>query len=150
MHLEFIMRFRIIILTLVVGVVCATGTFAEVPNYINYQGTLTDTSGNTITGARSMQFSLYADSTGGTALWSEMQWTVEVNDGLFRTSLGSVTTLPSSLFDGNVLWLGIQVSPDPSELSPSFHSPVQLSIIRCGSCDVCRYGKLLYRCRFRR
>jgi hypothetical protein len=78
---------------------------AEVPHLINFQGTLTDSTGNPITGTESITFSLYADSSGGTSLWSETQSTVDVTNGLFRVLLGSVTTLPGSVFDGQDLWL---------------------------------------------
>jgi hypothetical protein len=113
------MNIRTIVLT-VIAACClsVTGVVADVPNGINFQGTLTDSAGNGISGTRSMQFFLYADSTGGSALWNEMHWSVEVDDGLFRVQMGSVTALPNSLFTGSTLWLGIQVSPDPTELSP--------------------------------
>jgi hypothetical protein len=94
-----------------------TGTLADVPHLINFQGTLADSTGNPITGTRDVQFSLYADSIGGAPLWSEMHSAVDIADGVFRVSLGSVNTLSPYLFDGSVLWLGILVSPDVQELS---------------------------------
>jgi hypothetical protein len=65
-----------------------------------------------------MRFFLYADSVGGGPLWSEYYSDVPVADGLFSVTLGSENPLTSILFDGSVLWLGIQVNPDPEELSP--------------------------------
>jgi len=112
------MSVRTLLMVAVLCCLCAAGALADVPHFINFQGTLTDSSGNPLTGTRTIQFSLYADSIGGIPLWSELHWSVHVDDGLFRTLLGSATSFPSSLFDGNVLWLGIQVSPDPTELSP--------------------------------
>ncbi len=70
------MKAHTLAITLTVILMALTGAFADVPNQFNYQGTLTDTSGNPITGTESMTFSLYADSTGGTSLWSETQATV--------------------------------------------------------------------------
>ena len=104
---------------------------SNVPHLINFQGTLTDSTGNPITGTRYIRFFLYADSTGGIPLWMESHSTVEITDGLFRITLGSEDLLPDSLFDGSVLWLAIQVNPDPMPFSQrqplhtvsySFHS----------------------------
>ena len=100
--------------------ICCLGTtaLADVPHLINFQGTLTDTTGSPITDTRNIQFALYADSTGGASLWSESHSAVDVIDGLFRVMLGSATSFPSNLFDGSKLWLGITVSPDITELTP--------------------------------
>jgi hypothetical protein len=98
--------------------ICAISLFADVPHYINFQGTLTDTSGNPITGTRSIQFSIYADSASVLSMWTETQPSVEVTDGLFRVSLGAITPLSPTLFNGATRWLGIRVSPDAAELSP--------------------------------
>jgi len=100
---------------LCLSLLCA---WAEVPPNINYQGTLTDSSGNPITGIRSIQFLLYSVSSGGIALWNETQPSVIITEGLFSVSLGSVTPLPPHLFDGSTRWLGIRVSPDLAELTP--------------------------------
>ena len=59
------MNTRIIGVVVVIGFLCTITTFANVPNQINFQGTLTDSSGIPITGSRSMLFQLYNDSTGG-------------------------------------------------------------------------------------
>jgi hypothetical protein len=92
---------------------------ADVPHYINFQGTLTDTSGNPINSTISlMRFTIYADSVGGTALWSENQSNVQVSNGLFRVILGSSTAFPSSLFNGSKRWLAIRMMPDTQDLTP--------------------------------
>lgn len=111
------------VITLSLWAVMAT---AEVPHYINFQGTLTDTSGNPITGIRSIQFFIYSDSTSPIPLWNESQPSVDITDGLFRVSLGSVTPLPPTLFNGSTRWLGIRVSPDLAELSPGNALPAFL------------------------
>ena len=81
------------------------GALAEVPDYVNYQGTLADTSGNPINGQRALQFSLYADSVGGSSLWSEAHPQVFVTNGLFNLFLGSINPFPDTLFNGQDLWL---------------------------------------------
>ena len=92
---------------------------AEVPKLINYQGHLTDTGGNPLTGTFSITFSIYDVETGGTALWIETQGTVAVSNGLFNILLGTATVdgIPASVFDGADRWLGITVESD-SEVSP--------------------------------
>ena len=113
-----IMRTCAFVTTIAIILLVASGTFATVPNQINFQGTLTDSAGNPITDTRQMDFAIYTTETGGSPLWSETHSSVEIVDGLFRVQLGSVTPVPSSLFDGSLLWLGIQVSPDVQELTP--------------------------------
>ena len=75
------MKTRTSVVTLVATLLIVTGAFADVPSQINYQGTLTDSAGDPITGIYSMTFSLYADSTGGSSLWSETHTSVEVTNG---------------------------------------------------------------------
>jgi len=77
------------------------------------QGLLTDTADVPIDGDLSVAFALYADETGGTALWSEAQ-TVSFAEGLFSVFLGDVQALDPALFAGHEgLWLGIAVGGDP-------------------------------------
>ena len=73
---------------------------AQVPQLINYQGYLTDSEGDPINGAHSMEFKIYSVATGGTALWSEMQGTLTVTEGYFNVILGSDTPIPRSVFSG--------------------------------------------------
>jgi microcystin-dependent protein len=83
---------------------------------INYQGYLTDSSGNPVNDTLDMVFRLYSVESGGSHLWTETQ-SVEVQDGLFSVLLGSVEPLSQSLFVQNDnLWLGIAVGAD--EMTP--------------------------------
>jgi hypothetical protein len=79
---------------------------------INYQGRLTDSGGNPLSGTYTMTFKLYETSTGGTALRTDTQ-SVTVTEGLFSTRIN----LGTSYFDGRALWLGITVGADP-EMTP--------------------------------
>jgi len=90
---------------------------AEVPSLINYQGKLTTPSGALIDAIVSMQFSIYADSTTPVALWSETQGSVKVEKGIFNVLLGSLYSIPDSVFDGAIRYLGIKVGQDP-EMRP--------------------------------
>ena len=93
---------------------------AAVPNVVSFQGRLAGSGGDAVNGTLSITFSLYDAETGGTALWSETQSSVEINDGLFQVALGSITTLPNNLFDGSERWLGINVAGD-GEMTPRTH-----------------------------
>ncbi len=71
-----------------------------IPTMINYQGYLTDASGNPINGTVGMTFSIYTTASGGSALWTETQSSVSVTDGLFNVLLGSVNPINASQFTG--------------------------------------------------
>ena len=87
-----------------------------VPPLMNYQGYLTTTSGQPLEGPASLAFAIYADSTGGSPLWSETHEGVAVHQGIFSVLLGSATALPATLFSSSSLWLetalnGIPLQP---------------------------------------
>jgi hypothetical protein len=90
---------------------------AEVPQMINYQGKLTTASGGCLNDTVQMTFSIYPDTLGFPADWTETQNDVIVKEGIFNVLLGSVDSIPSSVFDGNIKYLGVQVESDP-EMSP--------------------------------
>jgi len=64
-----------------------------------------------------MTFSIYPDTLGSPADWSETQTEVAVKEGIFNVLLGAVDTIPQAVFDGNVKYLGVQVESDP-EMRP--------------------------------
>ncbi|MCD6418851.1 hypothetical protein J7M00_08735, partial [bacterium] len=59
-----------------------------VPQQINYQGKVTNSSGVGLNGSYTMVFRLYTVPIGGTALWSETNPSVSVEKGLFDVVLG--------------------------------------------------------------
>jgi hypothetical protein len=84
---------------------------SDVPHLINFQGTLTDSTGNPITGSRSMLFQLYNDSIAiSYPLWSETHPSVDIQDGLFQQILGSLSPLQDNIFNGTSKWLQIEVN----------------------------------------
>jgi hypothetical protein len=91
--------------------------FADVPHMINYQGKITTPQGALIDTTVEMIFTIYADSLGVSDEWSETQAEVVVKEGIFNILLGSVDTIPSAVFDGNIKYLGVQVGADP-EMTP--------------------------------
>ncbi len=91
------------------------------PSTISYQGTLTTASGTPVNTSVGLTFRLYNIQSGGTALWTEAHTgsnTVPVNNGLFNVLLGSITPIPSSVWNNSTVYLGVQVEGDSSELSP--------------------------------
>jgi hypothetical protein len=80
---------------------------------INYQGYLTDSSGNPVNDPLDMVFRLYNVESGSEALWTEEQNGVVVSDGLFSVLLGNVTPISTEIIaNNNDLWLGIAVGGD--------------------------------------
>lgn len=87
-----------------------------IPETINYQGLLKDTSGVIVpNGNYSITFKLYDSESGGTELWSETKL-VHVIDGIVNTRLGNLTSIPASIFAG-MTWLGITIETG-IELTP--------------------------------
>ena len=94
------------------GVAQEVGSAAVTP-VISYQGRLTNpTTGAPLNGTFTFVFRLYNVDTGGSELWSESKDLTAVN-GLVTTLLGDVTALPTAVFNGQNLWLGIKVGADP-------------------------------------
>lgn len=66
---------------------------ASVPHLINYQGKLTNASGQPLNGAYNVTFRFYDAETAGNLLWQETHSGVIVEKGLFSVLLGSVASL---------------------------------------------------------
>ena len=85
---------------------------AQVPKTLSYQGILTDSNGNVVAdGNYDLIFSIYDDSTGVSADWTETHNNLAVTNGLFGVVLGVTTTL--DLDFSEQYWLGIKVGTDP-------------------------------------
>ena len=99
-------------------------TFAQIPKTFNYQGYLTaaNNSNMPVNSTVQMTFALYDVAVSGTALWSEVHTSVQVNDGVYSVVLGSIDPAgnplyhPSHPFDVQY-YLGITVGTD-SEMTP--------------------------------
>jgi hypothetical protein len=90
---------------------------AEVPKLINYQGKLTTAEGGCVDTTVQVRFSIYPDSSGIDPLWTEVQSYVQVKDGVFSVLLGSVDSMPCSVFTGDIRYLGVKVEDD-LEMTP--------------------------------
>jgi hypothetical protein len=94
----------------------SAAVLAAIPQQINYQGQLKNSSGAPLIGNYSMVFTIYDAATSGTNLWSETQ-TVSCDAGLFNVLLGSVTPVSTEVFSGADRWLGVKVESD-AEMTP--------------------------------
>ncbi len=113
----------ILISILCIGVLTTTPlstVFAQPTPTINYQGKLTTPTGIAVSnGTYAMEFKLYTQASGGTAIWTETRTggnEVTVESGLFSVMLGSVTPLTSVNFN-QPLYLGVNIESD-GEMTP--------------------------------
>lgn len=91
------------------------------PQTINYQGIISTVAGTLINGNIGLTIRIYPTQSGGTPLWMETRTginAVPVTNGLFEILLGSVTPIPSTVWDNPTLYLSIQVEGDSTELLP--------------------------------
>lgn len=89
--------------------------WAAVPTTVNYSGTLSDNSGNPLSGPHSVTFNLYSVPSGGSPLWTETH-SVNAADGLLSVMLGANTPFPVAIFEDPV-YLGITIETD-QEMTP--------------------------------
>ena len=86
---------------------------AAVPNLVRFSGRATDAGGKQLSGMAGMTFALYAQETGGAALWLETQ-SVQVDaTGHYSVLLGITKNegLPADVFaSGQARWVGVQVA----------------------------------------
>ncbi len=90
----------------------ATTIQSTVGETIGYQGFLTDSEGEPLSGTYAMEFALYRVETFGTPVFQSGEIGVAVSEGLFEVGLA----VPQQIFDGGPLWLAIVV--DGEVLSP--------------------------------
>jgi len=96
---------------IIILVFLASLSLAEIPKLINYQGMLTDDSGDPIDGNPNIIFRIYDDTTGGTQKWTETHSGVPVTNGLFNVILGSNVPIDTLSFSQQY-WLEVQVDDD--------------------------------------
>lgn len=74
-----------------------------VPLYLTHIGVLRDSSGNLVTGTRSMSFTIYDAASGGNIIYGpQNEASVTVNGGAYSVQIGPVT---SAMFDGGDRYL---------------------------------------------
>jgi len=106
-----------------------------VPRLINYQGRLTDPSGNPVTDSTySVTFRFFNAATDGTLLWNETQNVTTVK-GIFSVLLGSVDSVPPYVFSGDSCYL--EIEPQGSlPLTPRSHITTVPYAFRAQSADL--------------
>lgn len=118
---------RLALLLAVIPALASAQPLQKVPARFGYQGRLLDRSGGAVRGTHRVTFSLYKQSVGGGALWTETQ-TLALTDGFYSTFIGAATPLPvdfespafpaaTPVFDGSDLFLGVSVD-GTEELAP--------------------------------
>lgn len=97
-----------------VSIVCALAAAParaqNVPTQLHFQGRLTDSSNNPLTGPNGFVFGVYDAPSGGSLLWAEAQPAVTVANGVFAVQLGAVNPLASGVFVGSTTWLQVTVN----------------------------------------
>lgn len=89
---------------------------SQVPQMINYQGFITDNDGNALNGTCSIIFKLYDSAEDGNELWSETQ-SVTILNGTLNVLLGSIKTVPFSVFSKPEVYFTMQINND-EEMMP--------------------------------
>jgi len=92
--------------------VLASGPAAGVVGEVSYQGLLLDDLGDPITGPVDLSFSLWDQAENGSELWNEDHLDVDVLDGVYSVSLGSIATLTPALLAGGSLYLEVAVESE--------------------------------------
>jgi len=88
---------------------------AQAPNSLMYQGRLTTNTGAPITAATNVVFAIYANISGGTALWTSGTVSITPDqNGVFTVEL---VTIPTTVFNGSKRYMGITVAGD-TEMIP--------------------------------
>jgi methenyltetrahydromethanopterin cyclohydrolase len=95
----------------------AQNAFAQTAPTLNIQGVLRNSNQTAVdNGIYKIKFSLYTAESGGTAVWSEVQDSVNVSGGVYSTALGKVTPITAA-FD-QTYYLGVKVGSGTLPVSP--------------------------------
>ncbi|MBI4350126.1 MAG: hypothetical protein HY550_01700, partial [Elusimicrobia bacterium] len=103
-----------IILSLCGGLHLAWGQ--SPPGLMNFQGRLTDSSNNPLSGPHDFIFEVYDAPAGGTQLWTETQSGITVANGVLAAQLGAASAIPAAIFSAPSAYL--QITVDGVALSP--------------------------------
>jgi hypothetical protein len=98
-----------------------SGCASSVPRLVKFSGSLNNLAGVPSSGVVAIRFIVYAESTGGTPLWQEVQNTQLDHEGHFNVMLGAAASegIPLDLFaSGESRWLGMQALLPGQEEQP--------------------------------
>jgi type VI secretion system VgrG family protein len=105
-----------LVVTVVLAAALAPPAAATTPGVIHYQAVLRDSGGALLSGTFELRFRLHDSAAGPIPLWEETHSAVAATGGLVSVSLGKLTPLTPSLFDGPERYL--EVAVDRVTLSP--------------------------------
>ncbi len=91
---------------------------AAVPRAVNYSATAKDAEGKALAGVVGATFAVYAEQSGGPALWMETQNITSAANGRYAVVLGATQTagLPPEVFSsGQGRWLGVRYNGGPEQ-----------------------------------
>jgi hypothetical protein len=114
-------KMKKVIMLLMLGMISCAGSAwaAAASRTINYQGRLTDLSGNPVVdGTHSITVRLYDAQAAaeGASKWADT-YSVQTKNGYFSVVLGSTTAFPGTVDFSQQYWLGLRVDTD-SEMTP--------------------------------
>jgi len=123
---------------------------AAVPQLINYQGYLTDASGQPVpNGSYQIIFRIYGSPAGTDIYWDNGHRSITITNGNFSYLLGSHVPLPEGLFNPTLIpgsdtirYLGITVGTDP-EISPRTRLVTTPYAFRALNADTAYYASLV-------
>lgn len=123
---------------------CFFSISGAIPQMINFQGIVTNGAGAPINGPFDIvQFTIWDDSVGGTAIWSVERTDFAVTNGLFTVLLGSVVPIPDSVFNGANRYLGVSLDGGVSEQSPRTRLVAVAYAFRVASVDGATGGTII-------
>ena len=120
------------------------GLFAAVPNRINFQGKLLDSSKNPRNGTFSMTFRICDTLAASCAspIWNETQGSVSVSNGVFSVQLGDSSSLTESVFSSDSRYLEIEIGGET--LSPRERLITSPYAYRAATADALDNGSATY------
>jgi len=110
---------------------------AQVPQLLNYQGFLTNPGGAPINASVTMTIKLYDASSGGSVLYTEIQPSVSVNNGVFNAVIGSIN--PLTLPFNAPYWLTVTINAD-GEMNPRQQVTASAYALRAANADALAKG----------
>ena len=103
------MTLRIFVVAFLLSMLFAEAGAQNVPSVLHYQASLLEDE-QQVDGEVAFAARIYSVETGGQALWTETRSAVAVTDGRLSVLLGSETSLPNTLFDGDARYLEIEIN----------------------------------------
>jgi hypothetical protein len=87
----------------------ASASFCDIPEFVNYQGILTDSGGMPLDGTYDLRFEIFDALSAGVVLYGQTNSSETVDDGLFNVILGPID---GAIFEDGSLWVQVTVDGD--------------------------------------